>query len=595
MKVILDENSKEKAVHLRSYTTEKKSKEIKDFHTASERHVLVVEADMPYNDVLKIVKDSNKLRLAGNELTAKMIKRYSDLRSKDAYKNLLIEYGEARKNKDKKECRRIGKLLNEAQKSGGVTFNDCDRVMQGTKGNEPLSEKYGLYSVFTKVKAKSIWQGLEKILYSDGKSLHFSKYNELPALQSNTIAAGIKFEGTVNSEPIFGYYYNANVYKEGKNGKKCFKTESRCRMFGIKYKKNDNFQRREIEAMMEYIENPEIIDAEAVATYLKTGKCIDTYRPCFASLIVKKIRGRWRVFLHITLEGKPLAKCDDNGCLKLRGKGRIGIDIGTQTIAYTAKSDNGKMEVNLKNLAERGKSIKAREKKETKIQQAMDKSMRANNPDNYNEDGTVKKGRKHWFRSKRYRKLKEKCDDLRRKNAVNRKYAIQTDINYLRSLGDTVITEPNGIKEWQERTDDVQIGKDGKEEAIKRKNHGKAIQNRCPGLFQAELKRKFEMTGGNYLEVPKFTYRASQYDHTVDKFIKKSLDTRGFVLQDGKSKVQRDCYSSFILYCFDFLEGKIDKDKCDKEFDDFYKKQWECLYRIKAERVKVMNSGIKVA
>ena len=49
-----------------------------------------------------------------------------------------------------------------------------------------------------------------------------------------------------------------------------------------------------------------------------------------------------------------------------------------------------------------------------------------------------------------------------------------------------------------------------------------SIKNRCPGYFQAQVKRKFTQTCGTYIEVPQ-EYRASQYDHTVDEYIKKKL------------------------------------------------------------------------
>ena len=78
----------------------------------------------------------------------------------------------------------------------------------------------------------------------------------------------------------------------------------------------------------------------------------------------------------------------------LKGKGIVGCDIGTQTIAYTTET-----KVGLKNLAERGSCIEVNERKERRIYRAMDRSRRAMNPDNYNEDGTIKKGKKQWILS----------------------------------------------------------------------------------------------------------------------------------------------------------------------------------------------------
>ena len=49
----------------------------------------------------------------------------------------------------------------------------------------------------------------------------------------------------------------------------------------------------------------------------------------------------------------------------------------------------------------------------------------------------------------------------------------------------------------------------------------KSIKNRCPPGFQTTVEKKFKVTGGAYIEVPN-NYRASQYDHTADDYIKKN-------------------------------------------------------------------------
>ena len=121
----------------------------------------------------------------------------------------------------------------------------------------------------------------------------------------------------------------------------------------------------------------------------------------------------------------------------------------------------------------------------------------------------------------------------------------------------------------------------------------RSIKNRCPSGFQTTVEKKFKITGGTYIEVPN-SYRASQYDHTVDDYIKKKLSDRLYKLQDG-TEVQRDWYSSFLLYCYNYKTQDIDKDKCITEFDDCYKKEKALITWIKAHKIKVLNSGIKIA
>lgn len=49
---------------------------LKKYHKLSDRHILVVETDMPYSDALKVVALSDKIRKAGNELVGLMRKNY---------------------------------------------------------------------------------------------------------------------------------------------------------------------------------------------------------------------------------------------------------------------------------------------------------------------------------------------------------------------------------------------------------------------------------------------------------------------------------------------------------------------------------------
>lgn len=115
-----------------------------------------------------------------------------------------------------------------------------------------------------------------------------------------------------------------------------------------------------------------------------------------------------RVFVHITIEGKPFTKYNKSGCRRHKfGRGVVGCDIGTQTIAYTSDT-----EVGLENLAERGSSVLENERRERLLLRAMDRSKRATNPDNYNADGTIRKGPKKWKFSRRYMKLKAKHAEL---------------------------------------------------------------------------------------------------------------------------------------------------------------------------------------
>ena len=189
------------------------------------------------------------------------------------------------------------------------------------------------------------------------------------------------------------------------------------------------------------------------------------------------------------------------------------------------------------------------------------------------------------------KKLKAKHAELCRINAVNKQIAINEDANYLRSLGDTFVTEPKNASKLMKRAKKTTVNSKGK--FNKKKRFGKSIKNRCPSGFQTTIEKKFKVTGGAYIEVPN-NYRASQYDHTADDYIKKKLSDRLYRLRDG-TLVQRDWYSSFLLYCYDYRTQEIDKDKCITDFGRCYDKEKALIAWIKANHIKILNSGIKVA
>lgn len=527
---------------------------LKQYHKLSDRHILVIETDMSYSDVLKVVALSDKIHKAGNELVGLIRKNYVQLIRTKRYRKLLFLYGNTQDKKKKKE---YANQLNEMQKQYNLTWDYCRKSMI------PIGKKYGIDSVFALTKAEDIWFGVEKCLYDKGKIIHFSKQGELPCIRAKQINRGI---------PI-SIKENKLQFKFGKI------------MFGIQI--NDRFQQDEICAILSYLAESEIIDNKAVNVFIENSYCIDTYRPCYATLVPKKIRGKYRVYLHITIEGKAKPKYDKYGNLRHNyGKGIIGADIGTQTVAYTSGS-----EVGLKNLSERGNSIQTSERKERLLYRAMDRSRHATNPQNYNSDGTIKKGRKTWKYSNHYKRLKFKHSELCRINAINRHLAINEDSNHLRRLGDIFITESKNAGKLMKRAKET--SKNSKGNFNKKKRFGKSIKNRCPGKFQSTIEKKFKLTGGRYIEVFN-NYRASQYDHTADDYIKKKLSDRLYKLRDG-TEVQRDLYSSFLLYCYDYKTKKIDKDKCFTEFETHYNKEKSLIAWIKANKIKVLNSGIKVS
>ena len=528
-------------------------KHLRQFHKESDRHILAVEIPMGAADAHRVAALSDRIRKAGNELVGLMRKNYDQMMRTKKYRKLLKLYGAA---KSKEERKVYADQLKEMQEQYHVTLNFCRKAMKH------IGKKYQVKAVFALAKAEDVWRGIEKCLYGSGRTIHFSKHGDLPCIRAKQISRGL---------PVFV-----------RNGRLHIKLDQSV----FEVRPEDRFQTDELNAVLAYLADPEAADRKAVQSFLVEGRCTDTFRPCYAMLVPKRIRGKYRIYLHLVIEGKAKPKYNRAGNSRHAfGKGIIGADVGTQTVAYTSET-----EVGLKNLSERGRSIQKSERLERLYYRAMDRSRRATNPQNYNEDGTIRKGRKTWTYSKHYRKLKARHAELCRINAVNRQLAIREDANHLRSLGDVFITEPKNASKLMKRAKETTKNDKGK--FNRKKRFGKSIRNRCPSGFQMAVQQRFETTGGMYIEVPNM-YRASQYDHTANEYIKKKLSDRMYKLKDG-TLVQRDWYSSFLLYCYDFETEDIDRSKCVSEFKNLYDQEQRLIEQIKASRTKGMNSGIRL-
>ena len=463
------------------------------------------------------------------------------------YKNLEVK---------KKE---IGKKLNALYEQYGLTKDNIRQLSIEFNKKHPINSVFAL-SIF-----EDVWQALSDLLYRDGKMLHFkSRTKDQPSIRAKQVNRGIVFNTNENDELTI------------KVGKARGSNREEINLLLKPCEKHDFFLMEELEKMIDYLknENNGLVDIYK-RMYETTNEKQDTYRPCFAKIVFKKIRHKTRVYIQFTLVGKPLQKKDRHGNTRHVFKnGKLGFDLNTQTVDFV-----GENYVFAANLAERNnRSTKDTENELKNILRKMDKSRRKTNPQNYKPDGTIKKGTKEWVKSNRYKKLEYKLKEKYRRDALFREYANEEIANKQRCHGNILITEKNNVSAWQKRskkptedTDKIieKQDKDGTTKKIKKKKRkkrfGRSILHRCPGGFIAICKNKFDEI--IYVDI---MFRASQYDHTCNQYIKKKLSNRRFMLMNGVI-VQRDLYSAFLLYCANIDYTEPDRKLCLANFDSFYK------------------------
>lgn len=257
-----------------------------------------------------------------------------------------------------------------------------------------------------------------------------------------------------------------------------------------------------------------------------------THRVKYIRIVPKLIRGKQRFYVNLILEGYPPSKNRQAGPVDQR----VGIDPGVSTMAIVSE---GHVE-----LTELAPGIQMDDRKRRRIQRAMDRSRRATNPGNYNPNGTIRKGRKVWIYSNRYRKLAAKERDLHRKLAVKRKLAHEQLANRIIVLGLDVRTEDMQYRALQRRAKKTSLNKQNSK-LRKKKRFGKTLANRAPAAFLTILERKLRYYGAQLKKIDTAAVKASQFDHTTGRCTKKELGVRWSII--GGRKIQRDLYSAFLI------------------------------------------------
>ncbi len=563
---------KERKKRQRKPRTDEKNA-LKKIRELSPNHVVEVELLVTLEQSIVLQRIQEQLRVIRNTVLGELKKRYDQMvRTKSHKKTMrrlhrIYEQVEHTVNKEKiatfeAEKKQLLEKLQAMQEAYRVTFAHgrlYGEMLHNTKYHWP--DAVTVWSA-----CEMAWQSIEGLLFRNAKNVYFYQRDDFITIQGKQAERSI----------ILKYDKKTNQFYVQHNGM----------AFPLITKSHDLFIEETLSNVRYYTEHSNEVDQQNSALYRREQPLLPTYRIRNNRIVTKVIRGKLRYFLQMVLEGSPVAKRKKDGSFRHTcGTGRIGTDLGTQSLGVVTDEH-----VILKNLAERSPRSLDMEHKLANLQRYMDRSKRATNPQNFDEKGRVKKGRKTWRFSARYFKAKAKAKELHRKAAVNRKLAHNEEINRLRSYGDVLYIEPMKFKQLQRKTKEAK--KDEKTGQWKRrKRFGKSIQNRSPGYFLSRVKQVFNDTGGHVYEVNNVTFAASQYDHILDEKNKKKLSQRWHVLPDGR-KVQRDLYSAFLLYCANEKLEHPDKAMCDTDFEAFFTLHNDCVEKIRIAGQGVLNSGI---
>ena len=292
----------------------------------------------------------------------------------------------------------------------------------------------------------------------------------------------------------------------------------------------------------------------------KDGKAVTETGVKYCRLLSRTIRGRERAFVQLVLRGMPLQKARH-----YVRDGLVGLDLGPSQVAVVGEGfvktipfcpDLDRVEATRRRYLRK-----------------LDRQRRANNPDNYRPNGTVKprSQRKPWQASASQKATQGVLAELLRGMAAHRKSLQGKLVNDLLALaGNQVITEQVNVRSWA-------------------KLYGRSVGHKAPGLFQSAYGRKAEASGGSMEMVSTYkTYLSSRC--LCGKRKKKLRDERkhtcGCEFIPEGMHADRDEFSAFLA--FHCQGGTLDEGSARQSW-----LSWgaDCLLRLSSGNTETANGA----
>ena len=238
----------------------------------------------------------------------------------------------------------------------------------------------------------------------------------------------------------------------------------------------------------------------------------------FVRILHRNIDAKRRWFIQLVLEGLPPVKH-----IPAPQELEMAVDPGISSM--TCLASDGFAE-----KFELASGCKRQWEEIRRLQRAMDRSRRATNCDNYEENGTVKEGAKTWVCSKRYIRKQRRLDEIFRCERETRRVEHSETINLLLSHAGTIRIEENNFSAFQKG------------------RYGKSQGQRAPGQFIGMLKRKAESAGSRIIMMDPRQLKPSQHDPLTGEFRRKELSERLHQLGKTDEYIDRD-----FLACLNLL------------------------------------------
>ena len=505
-------------------------------------HVVTLPLRTTKDDTHELAKRYRVLAHIHNVLVKHAKCLLDKLASNTAYQAMLTEYKALLKKADRtkeedKRKKQLSEQMSEIIKACGLTeaglqtyIKVCAKQYRKSVSSQQVQKE-----------ATRVYAGVEKVLYGDGKTLHFKKCRDITTISGKTNTNGVKFNKETMSIDWLGLHSECKIpHRNSKRDK----------------------------AKLDYITkalNSDISYCEIKRAMFPNG---------------------WHYYVSIYLRGDAPHKLKTVG----ERNDATGIDIGASTVAAVSYDF-----VTLQELAPRCNEYN---KRIVTLQGKLDASKGLSNPNKYKPDGTIDKtNHDKWQFSNTYYKTRDQLKSLYRQKSAYIKQSHRELINKLLSKHGKFVVENMSFRALQKRATKTErqeqateiLQKDGTTKKVykykRKKRFGRSLNNRAPASFVAMLAQKAALYGGCVVKVDTKQFRASQYDHAADTYVKHTLGEREKTV-DGHY-VQRDLYSAFLLHNTNNDLTAPDRDKCIYEFNHYLQMQNNLIAAMKAANISM--------
>ena len=365
--------------------------------------VVKVLLDLKANDYRTVEKSMNVANSIYNDMLSEGKKRINKLRADENYWKLIKDYNDAKEHNEKRsnqknDIKTINNQLKNIVKSYGLSQNNFEHFLRDRR------HKLDFYKVLStpeiQVIAKQAFNTIKNIMYfkSKLKNLKFkSKYKD-SSFKNKQNRTGLRLINNSN---------NKYAYKL---------------ILGNKHEIN--------------------IKRNAFTTY-QQNCMLRAEKIKYVQIQKSKIKGKFRYYLVIYLQGTSPSKYTV-------GTGVVGCDNGVSTLAYVSDTKLELVDLVPEKCLRIEKGIK-------RLNNQVSHKLRLLNPDCYDENNKVVKGKKMTNRSNNLIKIMTRVQNKQRKMRIYRNELQNKVCNDLLSQGNVIQLEKMNVKALQKRSKNIRI------------------------------------------------------------------------------------------------------------------------------------------